>query len=299
MTGAELPFALAFGAGLVASVNPCGFAILPSLLFYYLASGSTAKGTVARLADGLVVGLVLSAGFMLVFGVAGTILALGARVIVQIVPWVALAMGAGFLVLGAWLLSGRHVAVRMPGFELGEGSGYPSLFLFGIGYAVGSLSCTLPVFLLVVGAAVASGSPLATVAVFLTYGLGMSTILMLLCLGTAGTRELLVHRVRRLFPYVDRLSGALLVIGGGYILYYWASLLRGDTESPAVRLVQNLQRSAQELVRLVGEQVWVVLAVGLAAAALLTLAVRIARGGEQEEPSGAPAAGSHTGGDGE
>lgn len=279
MTGGEVPFALAYGAGLVASINPCGFAILPSLLFYYLGTESSQKGSLARTADGLIVGLVLSAGFMLVFGLAGIVLGAGMRAVVQIVPWLALAMGAAFVLLGAWLVAGRHVSMPMPGVELGGGSGYASLFLFGVGYAIGSLSCTLPVFLLVVGAAMTTGSVVETVAVFLTYGLGMATILMLLCLGTASFREVIAHRVRRARGHLERASGVLLLLGGGYVLYYWTSLLRGDIESPGVRLVQDLQRSAQVLVGSVGDRVWLLLGLGLAAAALLTLALRVARPG--------------------
>lgn len=298
----QLPFALAFGAGLVASVNPCGFAILPSLLFYYLGSESSEKGALARIADGLVVGLVLSAGFMLVFGLAGIVLALGVRAVVQVVPWMALAMGLGFMAIGAWLLAGKHVSMRMPGLDLGAGSGYRALLLFGVAYAVGSLSCTLPVFLLVVGAAVTAGSAAGTVAVFLTYGLGMATILMLLCVGTAGFRELAVRRVRGLYPHLGRVSGVLLLLGGGYVLYYWSSLLRGDTDSAAVRLVQDLQRAAQELVLLVGERVWLIVGLGLAGAALLTVAVRIASGEEvkarAELPQAASASPERIGADG-
>lgn len=277
MTGGEVPFALAYGAGLVASINPCGFAILPSLLFYYLGTESSQKGTLARTADGLIVGLVLSAGFMLVFGLAGIMLGAGMRAVVQIVPWLAVAMGVAFIVLGGWLVAGRHVSMPMPGLALGGGSGYASLFLFGVGYAIGSLSCTLPVFLLVVGAALTTGSVVETVAVFLTYGLGMATILMLLCLGTASFREVIAQRVRRSRRQLERTSGVLLLLGGGYVLYYWTSLLRGDIESPGVRLVQDLQRSAQVLVGSVGDRVWLLLGLGLAAAALVTLALRVAR----------------------
>ena len=34
--GALLPFGFAFGAGIVAAVNPCGFAMLPAYLSLYL-----------------------------------------------------------------------------------------------------------------------------------------------------------------------------------------------------------------------------------------------------------------------
>lgn len=148
------------------------------------------------------------------------------------------------------------------------------MFAFGIAYAIGSLSCTLPVFLAVVGSALATGSPLGVVAVFLAYGLGMSTILMLLSLGTAGFRELLVRAVRPLFPHMSRISGALLVLGGGYVVYYWTTLLRGDRETVAIRLVLDVQRWAQDLVLRPGERVWLAAGVALLVGALLSVALR-------------------------
>lgn len=277
---AEVSYALAFGAGLVASVNPCGFALLPPLLFYYLGTTGRQRGA-GRLADGLVAGLVLTSGFMLVFGLVGLVFALGARAVVRVVPWVTVGMGGALVVLGGWLVTGRHLSVRLPGLRTrpGEDGGYGSLFLFGTAFAVGSLSCTLPVFLLVVGSALATGSVVGTLGAFLAYALGMSTVLMVLCLGTAGFREVLVRKVRRLFPYLNRISGVLLILGGGYVVYYWTALLTGADRSAPIRLLQNVQRWAQDVVIGVGDQVWVLVGIALAAAALLALAVRILRRG--------------------
>lgn len=270
---------LAFAAGLVASVNPCGFALLPSLLVYYLGTDPNGETGGARVGDGLVVGLVLTAGFMVVFGAVGAVFALGGRAIVRVVPWVTVVTGLGLIGLGVWLATGRHVAIPLPGVRGRPGNGYRSLFLFGAAYAVGSLSCTLPVFLLVVGSGLAAGSAVGTLAVFLTYALGMSTVLMILCLGTAGLRELVFRRVRRLFPYLNRISGVLLVVGGAYVVYYWSSLLRGADQSRAVRFVQDLQRRAQDLVLSIGERWWLLLGILLLGTGLLVLGLRVLRGG--------------------
>lgn len=285
----EIPLALAFGAGLVASVNPCGFALLPSLLVYYLGSDGDGKSGAARVSDGLVVGLVLAAGFMLVFGSAGILFGLGAHAIVRFVPWFALVMGVAMAVLGGWLLTGRNLMVRMPGYHTDHPpSDYRSLFLFGIAYAVGSISCTLPVFLLVVTSSLATGSVVSSLAVFVAYGLGMATILMLLCLGTAGFREIAIRRIRGLYPHLTRISGALLVVGGAYITYYWTSLLSGRDDGPAIRLVQELQRGAQSVLTSLDDRVWLVVGVALAAAAAMVLAHRLL--GQEEQPSEGDAA---------
>jgi hypothetical protein len=60
----DAPFALAFTAGLVATVNPCGFAMLPAYLSYFmgLADDDVAAGGPAAVRRGLVIGAVVSSG---------------------------------------------------------------------------------------------------------------------------------------------------------------------------------------------------------------------------------------------
>src|SRR5216684_7709181 len=42
--GTGLPFGYAFAAGMVAAVNPCGFALLPAYVGLYLGSGDATRG---------------------------------------------------------------------------------------------------------------------------------------------------------------------------------------------------------------------------------------------------------------
>lgn len=270
----QVPYALAFGAGLVATVNPCGFAMLPSFVSYYLGvrrSDSEAGGAVG---GALTAGLVLTAGFLAVFGSVGLAFALGARAVVEIVPWAAIGIGIVLVAVGVWLLAGRHVALRLPVVMRTTGGEQRSIFAFGVAYGLGSLSCTLPVFLVVVSSAISTGSALDTLGVVAAYALGMSTILMLICLGTAGFREVLVRALRPLMPYVTRISGALLVLGGGYVVYYWTSLLSGSGDSGPVRLVQDLQGGAQDLVLKPGQRFWLAAGVALVIGAVLSLVLR-------------------------
>ncbi|MGQ0668679.1 MAG: cytochrome c biogenesis CcdA family protein [Actinomycetota bacterium] len=270
-----VPLALAFGAGLVATVNPCGFALLPSFISYYLGAGGSAQARPRRVADGLIVGLVLVAGFLLVFASVGLAFSLGARAVVRFLPWVTILMGVALMGLGLWLLAGKHLAIRVPGLRAApEGPGYRSIFAFGMAYAVGSLSCTLPIFLVVIGSGLAAGSVLGTLGVFAAYGLGMATILMLLCLGTAGFREVLVRRTRRLMPYMSRISGGLLLLSGAYVTYYWVSLLSGNEDSGLVRFMRSLQQRAQDLILGVGERVWLAVGIVLSVGVVIVLAGR-------------------------
>src|SRR5438093_10814929 len=79
---ALLPFGYAFGAGMVATVNPCGFVMLPAYLSLYLGaqeSDFAERSTAARLLRGLSVGLSVSLGFVLLFAAAGLVIAAGGR----------------------------------------------------------------------------------------------------------------------------------------------------------------------------------------------------------------------------
>jgi len=230
----------AFSAGAVATVNPCGLAMLPAYVSYYLATGEgeaawasaghsrsgagapPAGGTLPPLLRALTVGGTLTAGFLVLFALAGTLISLGAYALVSLMPWFGLSVGLGLVLLGAWLLLGRHVRVPgLPQMEVGRGRGLRSIFLFGMAYGLASLSCTLPIFLVVVGSAFTGQGAAAALVQFLAYGAGMGVVLMALTLSVALFEGVLVDHLRRLMPYVERASAVLLLGAGGYIIYYW------------------------------------------------------------------------------
>ena len=70
--------ALAYTAGLVATINPCGFAMLPVYLGFFMEAEEGEETDRARaLARALKVGISVSAGFIVVFGIAGLLLNIG------------------------------------------------------------------------------------------------------------------------------------------------------------------------------------------------------------------------------
>jgi cytochrome c-type biogenesis protein len=103
------------------------------------------------------------------------------------------------------------------------------MFMFGIGYGAASLGCTLPLLLTLVGASLGGDK----VTVFLVYGLGMALVLMALSVLVALLREGAARSVNRALPYLSRVAGALLVVAGGYLIYYWARFRFGDTATVA------------------------------------------------------------------
>lgn len=247
------PVALAFGAGLLATVNPCGIALLPSFLSLYLGSSeaeAVERSPVARAAQGFVVGAVLSASFGAVFVVAGVIVSAGLRSFIDVVPWLAAAIGAALLILGLLMVAGRRVAlVTASRIRVGSGSahGYRRVAVFGVTYAIASLSCTLGVFLAVVGQSLATAD-LRFVAVFAAYAAGSATVLIALSLSAALAKGALARAVRRLAPVVNRLAGVLLAVSGAYLILYWLPTLGGADvpDSPLIRFSARLSGGLSE-----------------------------------------------------
>jgi energy-coupling factor transporter transmembrane protein EcfT len=99
------------------------------------------------------------------------------------------------------------------------------VFLFGISYALVSLSCTLSLFTAAISTTVQDENLLVGIAAFFAYGLGMGLVLMVITLAIALARQSLVRNLRRVLPYVNRVSGGLLILAGAYVVYYgWYEL---------------------------------------------------------------------------
>jgi cytochrome c-type biogenesis protein len=73
----EVSFAIAFIGGGLATLNPCGFPMLPAFLSFYAGADETRLPPAqSRVAQGLLAGLLVTAGFLGVFAVIGLLLSL-------------------------------------------------------------------------------------------------------------------------------------------------------------------------------------------------------------------------------
>jgi len=221
-----LPVGYAFAAGMVASVNPCGVLLLPSYALYQLGTEEAdfdEVPAIKRALKALLIGGTATAGFIAIFAIAGSILAAGGRWLISVFPYAGLAIGGVMIVLGLWLLvTHRTIGIMAASrVAISPQRNLRNVFLFGIVYAFGSLSCTLPIFLVVVGGSLANRGLLAALGQFIGYALGMGTVLIAVTVGTALFRETVSRLLRRIVPQVHRVSALFLVGAGAYLIYYW------------------------------------------------------------------------------
>ena len=227
--GGALWWTYAFVLGAIAAFNPCGFALLPAYLGLYLGDQGGGSGPLSRARRSLTVAAVVAVTFTALFGAMGAVFSLASSAIVRVLPWAGLAVGVGLVLVGGLILTGRSVGGSLPhrladrfGRSAGEGGtrGYAA---FGLAYGIASLGCTLPLFMALMGTAVAAGGRLAAVIAFGLYGAGMAAVLGVLTLAAGMATVGAVRRVRSVTRSVSGLSAVLLLLSGAYVIYYWLS----------------------------------------------------------------------------
>lgn len=269
----EVPLSVALVAGGLATLNPCGFPLLPAFLSFYVgAEERRLPRAPGRIAQGLLVGLLVTAGFIGVFAAVGLPITYGAGAVADAVPWAGVAIGVVLALAGLLALAGKRVSLRMPNpFRVARERRVSTMLLFGAAYAIASLGCTLPLFLALVGASLGAGGAGESLGVFAAYAVGMAAVLMALSLAAALAREGLARGLRRLLPHMSRIAGGLLVVAGGYLIYYWLRLELGPSatlaDDPVVGFVLRFTGRVQALAQEDGR------AVVIAAASVVGLAL--------------------------
>jgi cytochrome c-type biogenesis protein len=234
-------FALAFISGVVAAVNPCGFAMLPAYLSYFLgienraATGTAPAPAQASVARALVVSAAVSSGFLAVFTVLGFILRAGGDEVTNVARYLGIVIGFVLIAFGVALLFGFRLSFATPRLERGGRSRtLSSMFVFGISYAIASFGCTIGPFLGVVLGSFTRDGTISGVVMIVAYGLGMGLLLTALTVTLALARGGLLLALRSARRWIDSAAGGLMILAGAYLVYYWWYDLVSDTGAKQV-----------------------------------------------------------------
>lgn len=274
----EVNLAIALMAGMLATFNPCGFAMLPAYLGALVLGQEESDGK--NYFRALRFALGMSIGLTLVFTSFALIVLPLASVIEGYLPWVTIVMAVILLVTGVMTLLGR-------GFGLGQlakgnfapGNGLASQIGYGITFALASLSCTIGPFLAVTATALRSANPVNVIASFASYALGMALVILLLALLTASNGAGMVRKIRSKSKIIEKVIGGVLILVAIYLASYASyelALLAGQNASnPIVDFGISIQSFIAGLVYRLGAG-WLALAVAVLSA-LAFLGSRSAR----------------------
>jgi cytochrome c biogenesis protein CcdA len=282
---AALGFAL--GAGLVAALNQCSFAFLPGYLGLVIAGTSQAPSRPAALARAGAATIAMSAGFLTVFGIFGLVVSPLIASLQKYLSFATVVIGVLLIALAVWLLAGKDIAVMLPKLSSSAPTTrLPSMYGYGVGYAVASLSCTVAPFLAVISTTFKQGSTLTGILAFIAYAAGMAITVGVAALAVALAGSSAAGAIRRILPRVDRIAGVIVLLTGLYVTYYGYYEIRlfftdAGPNDPIIEAAGSAQGWLARQVDTLG--VWPLLA---ALAMLVVAASRwrvVARRGEQDE----------------
>jgi cytochrome c biogenesis protein CcdA len=213
-------FAYSFMLGVLAAVNPCGFVLLPAYLAYFLGVDSS-QADRAPLTRALKVSAVVSAGFLLVFFVIGTISRLFTQWIEMNAKYAGFVVGVGMIGLGVVMLLGWKPSFATPDITVRRDHSLRAMFLFGVAYAVASIGCTIGFLTTAILGSISVHGFASGVLSIVLYGLGMALLVSTVTISMAFARTGLLKVLKRGLPYADRAAAVFILLTGTYLSWYW------------------------------------------------------------------------------
>lgn len=218
-------FALLLGA--VAAFNPCGFALLPAYITAIVTGSADDRlPRIQALRRAVVFGLAMTAGFVAVFTGFGLLfgavnVALQGSVLPYL-PFLTVTLGIVLIGFGIAMALGHEV----PGLRVRPMTGRApranawSQVLYGVSFALASLSCTIAPFFAVVTQSLDASGPVGAIAPFVIYGAGMGTAVMLVSLVAAFAGAAVGRALRARTGIILRSGGVIMVLAGLWVVVY-------------------------------------------------------------------------------
>lgn len=208
----------AFLAGIQGFFAPCSIALIPAYMGYYI-NDSLVAGRGGNIQHSLKAGSLASFGLISIYIPFGVAMSLLGKILAPFVPWIELLTGSVLIFLGIAVLLNYEFAVRPPVVFQAKSKGFLKYYLFGIAYALGSIGCTLPIFLLVIFQALSAGGVITAVANFAVYSLAMVLLMIVFSLVASFSKTAITQFMVRYLPLIQKTSSLLILSGGIYLVY--------------------------------------------------------------------------------
>ncbi|CAM5699197.1 cytochrome c biogenesis CcdA family protein [Mycolicibacterium aubagnense] len=267
---------LAFVAGVVAALNPCGFAMLPGYLALVAQGGRAGPGP--GLVRAVTATVVMALGFATVFAGFGVLAVSVADLVQRYLPVATLVIGVVLVIIGiSQVLNRPLVSLRLTG---AAARGAPdgrlgSMFGYGVAYALVSVSCTIAPFLAVTGIGLRDKDIAASVGYLGAYVAGFAALVGVLAVTAVVSGAAVADRLRGWTRWAPTVGGVLLVIAGLYVAYYGGYELRMRGSIGADPVIAWAGRIQQQLAGWAYRQPWpIAIAAGAAAVVAVILGIR-------------------------
>ncbi len=214
-----------FLQGVLAFLAPCAVALLPGYILAFISRNPDAQTNLnTRLGRGLKLAFLSILGILVIYSIAGGLIIIAGQLLKDYMKWITIGMGGIFVVLGILMLLGKNVSLSVNLQNTTAKTEATEAFLFGVAYAIGALGCLFPLFLIVATQALAAPTIWEGISYILAYFVGMSGMMILTILLAVFAKEFLMKNLRKILPYMERITGVLLILAGVYIIYYQTAL---------------------------------------------------------------------------
>ena len=224
-----LPLSFSFVSGMLATVNPCGFVMLPVYISMFLSSKEKdvkKSNFVIKFLNIFQISISLGLGFLIIFGAVGLAVTGGLLFIQPILSWLSILIGFFLVGLGIYTFSGKNLYFSFPQklsykINISQDSKFKNFFLYGLSYGIASISCTLPLFIALISNAINSGGLTNGIKQFISYSLGMTSVILIITLFASFIKNFSLLKKTSLTKFYQYPAGLIITLVGMYLIIYW------------------------------------------------------------------------------
>ena len=228
----DLSLTAIFIAGVLSFLSPCVLPLVPPYLTYL--AGQTveeleAEGMAAARKDLLLAAMLFVLGFSTIFIGLGATASVFGQMLRANLEWLSYAAGAAIMLMGLHFLGLFKIGLlyREKRFHMEKPLGIWGGYVMGLAFAFGWTPCIGPVLAAVLAVAGHEETMWRGAGLLALYSAGLGVPFLLAATALEGFTKL-AFKFRRAMPWVERLTGALLVLtglafltGGMADLSYW------------------------------------------------------------------------------
>ena len=213
LSGSPLDFIFAFAGGVLASLTPCVYPLIPVTVFYISAKSAGSK------VKGFILSLIFVTGLSFTYSILGLIASLGGILFGRISthPVTYIVVGCVIVVFGlSMLLDLFNFSWQGPRVDTRK-KGYFSTFLLGASTGLVASPCLTPALAAILAYLSTQKNIFYGMALLAAFAYGMGLILVFA--GTFSSMLINLPRSGKWMGYVKRIGAAIVIILGLYFIY--------------------------------------------------------------------------------
>lgn len=210
---------IVFAAGVFATFNPCGFAMLPAYMTMLISSHRESESLPKLVGKALQFAALMALGIVTIFALFAVVIFPISTSIQAYLPIATITIGVLLIAAGVATLSGRSPYLKkLWSPNTAPSTRLKSLYLYGVTFALGSISCTIGPLLAATSKALEL-TFLESLRIYLIYATGISVTIAILALIALFSQKTL-SKIRNSMKIIERASSAFLVLVGLYLIIF-------------------------------------------------------------------------------